>query len=334
MKKLLNITSVLLMLLATAILTTACGHDSDDPAYIYFPIANRTVEIAFNDAAIDQLYSIGLATNDSAHKNEITEITIPESYTIGGLTYKITKISKDAFSGCTSLKSIVIPGSVVEIEDGEDFDEDEGEQEDDVKCGAFSNCTGLESVEIQGNALRIIGDYAFYNCTSLSNINIPSGVRSIGKQSFCNCVGITALELPDTLVEIKEAAFSFCSSLASINLPEGLEIIEEEAFLDCSALTEIAIPMGITAIGEETFYNCSALTSVSIPNTVTLIDEEAFSNCTALASVDVPDSVTTIKEMSFLNVPEVRVNFARLDNQSKLLRPWGAVNAIDKSIQN
>ena len=32
-----------------------------------------------------------------------------------------------------------------------------------------------------------IGDKAFANCGSLSNITIPATVRSIGKQAFYNC---------------------------------------------------------------------------------------------------------------------------------------------------
>ena len=103
---------------------------------------------------------------------------------------------------------------------------------------------------------------AFYNCSSLTSISIPSGVTSIGG-----------------------SAFRGCGSLTSISIPSGVTSIGGAAFYDCSSLTSITIPDSVTSIGGSAFYNCGSLTSISIPSGVTSIEDSAFLGCSALKSI-------------------------------------------------
>jgi hypothetical protein len=62
---------------------------------------------------------------------------------------------------------------------------------------------------INGLPVTSIGDKAFYACTSLTGISIPSGVASIGSSAFVES-GLTSVTLPDTITNIGEFAFVYC----------------------------------------------------------------------------------------------------------------------------
>lgn len=87
----------------------------------------------------------------------------------------------------------------------------------------------------------IIGEYTFYNCTSLTSVNIPSSVT-----------------------EILRGAFEGCTSLASVNIPSSMTKIERLVFADCNSLTSIKIPSSVTVIDEYAFYGCKGLKSIYI----------------------------------------------------------------------
>ena len=125
----------------------------------------------------------------------------------------------------------------------------------------------------------IIGEYAFWGCSSLTSINIPSSVTEIGEAAFCYCSSLASINIPSSVTSIGEVAFGHCSSLTSVNIPSSVKSIGERAFLYCSSLTSINIPSSVTDIGESAFCYCGSLTSVNIPSSVTKIREYAFSFC-------------------------------------------------------
>ena len=71
---------------------------------------------------------------------------------------------------------------------------------------AFSGVTGLKTVTFTGENLTTIGEYAFNN-SSISEISLPSKVKTIKYQAFKNCVNLTNITLPEGLQEIKSEAF-------------------------------------------------------------------------------------------------------------------------------
>ena len=145
----------------------------------------------------------------------------------------------------------------------------------------------------------IIGQYAFYGCSSLTSVNIPSSVTSIGWRAFESCSSLTSVNIPSGVTEIGVYTFSGCRSLTSVNIPSSVTVIGGRAFSDCSSLTNINIPSSVKWIGESTFSGCSSLTSVNIPSSVTVIGGYAFGGCSSLTSVNIPSSVTEIREYAF-----------------------------------
>ena len=190
------------------------------------------------------------------------------------------RINSNAFSLCSDIRSIVIPGGVKSIGD----------------C-AFEGCESLMGFEIP-DSVTSIGEWAFNGCKSLTNIEIPYGVTSINEYTFANCTSLTGIEISDRVGNIGKSAFYNCTSLTSIkvdaNNPNYKDIDGNLYTKNGEALIQYAIgktaksftvPSGVTIIRDSALECCSNLTSIIIPDSVTRIGAWAFSGCTSLTSI-------------------------------------------------
>ena len=144
-----------------------------------------------------------------------------------------------------------------------------------------------------------LGDWAFYGCSGLTSLTIPSGVTSIGDKAFKGCSRLTSLTIPSGVTSIGDWAFSGCSGLTSLPIPSSVTSIGNYAFYGCSGLTSLTLPSGVTSIGNYTFYGCSGLTSLTLPSSVTSIGNDAFTGCSGLTSLTLPSGVTSIGDYAF-----------------------------------
>ncbi len=178
--------------------------------------------------------------------------------------------------------------------------------------GAMKNCSNREEDEMPwysyrsfirraviANSVTSIGDYAFFDCSSLTSATIPNSVTSIGRDAFYYCNSLTSVIIPDSVTSIGLSAFKCCSSLTSVTIPNGVKSIESFAFRGCSSLISVTIPDSVTSIEWGAFEDCSSLTSVKIGNGVKSIGDDAFNGCSNLTSVTIPDSVTSIGSDAF-----------------------------------
>ena len=163
---------------------------------------------------------------------------------------------------------------------------------------AFRDCSGLTNLTLP-SGVTSIGIATFRGCSGLTSLTLPSGVTSIGGFAFFRCRGLTSLTLPSGVTEIGARAFEWCSGLTSLTIPSGVTSIGEGAFEVCSGLTSLTLPSGVTSIGNYTFYGCSGLTSLTLPSSVTSIGNYAFHGCSGLTSLTLPSSVTSIGIAAF-----------------------------------
>ena len=163
---------------------------------------------------------------------------------------------------------------------------------------AFFRCSGLTSLTLPSGVTEI-GDYAFFRCSGLTSLTIPSGVTEIGGNAFYCCSGLTSLTIPSGVTKIGDSAFDFCSGLTSLTIPSSVTWIGDYAFSGCSGLTSLTIPSGVTKIGDSAFYGCSGLTSIPLPSGVTKIGYSAFDGCSGLISLTLPSGVTEIGSRAF-----------------------------------
>ena len=66
----------------------------------------------------------------------------------------------------------------------------------------------------------MIGNSAFYGCSSLESITIPSTVISIGGETFRGCISLTEVVLNDAIETIAQNAFDGCSSLENFQFAD------------------------------------------------------------------------------------------------------------------
>ena len=129
---------------------------------------------------------------------------------------------------------------------------------------------------IDGLPVTIIGDWAFEDCDSLTNVTIPSSVTSIGNCVFSGCGSLN--------ISVDSGNKNYSDIDGVLFNKDETEII---AYAKDKIQPEYSIPDSVTSIGDDAFEYCYSLMSVKIGNGVTSIGEYAFSGCGSLnISVD------------------------------------------------
>ncbi|MBR0042323.1 MAG: leucine-rich repeat domain-containing protein [Bacteroides sp.] len=153
----------------------------------------------------------------------------------------ITSIGSGAFQYCKRLKEVINwPTGVTSIPNS-----------------CFWECSSLD-FEIPSH-ITMIEDYAFYSCSSLTDVTIPDGVTKIGANVFHGCSSLTHLTIPSSVTSIGENIVGDCNMLKIIRWNPTIDI--PRLFFewnDCSSL--IYAPTGVTShpdnkyviIGDET----------------------------------------------------------------------------------
>lgn len=104
---------------------------------------------------------------------------------------------------------------------------------------------------------------------NLQVITLPSTITSIDNQAFYGCTGLTTVNIPSTVITtFVSGAFYGCTNLSSINIPSSVTTIGASVFFGCSKLTTINIPSSVSTIGNAAFSGCTGLTSINAYNPI------------------------------------------------------------------
>jgi hypothetical protein len=109
-----------------------------------------------------------------------------------------------------------------------------------------------------------IGDRAFYKCTELTSITMPTSIVDVGDRAFAYCDKLVSVNIPNSVMRIGEWAFCACTNLTSVDIPNSVKKIMNGAFYKCDKLKSVVIPVSVSEIGCMAFYACDNLNEMHV----------------------------------------------------------------------
>jgi hypothetical protein len=119
----------------------------------------------------------------------------------------VKSIGDAVFHGCSSLTSII-------VESGNQRYDSRNDCNAIIETSSNTLVAGCKNTIIP-NSVTSIGNFAFYDCSSLTSITIPSNVTSIGVDAFA-CSGLTSVTIPNSVTSIGGRAFGNCDELTDV----------------------------------------------------------------------------------------------------------------------
>ena len=271
-----------------------------------------------------------IANSAFYNNTNLTSVTISEC---------ITTIEKNAFYHCTNLSEIYFNATLMNNLPSSDMSYgfgNLGKDTDGVKVVIGKNVTRIPaslfnswedqysneshsnkitSVEFEdGSICATIGNWAFANCTSLTNIIIPNSVTSIGDGAF-NSTSLTGVTIPDNVTSIGDGAFFNCTNLKEIyfnatsmnDLNSSCNLFGRGTSYRDAEEIKVVIGKNVTRIPAYLFYTNSSsyytpeIISVEFEDgsVCTSIGDYAFSECTSLEEIYF--NATSMNDLSYSN---------------------------------
>ena len=200
----------------------------------------------------------------------LTSVTIPNS---------VTSIGEKAFDGCTSLTSVTIGNSVTSIGNNA-FKGCSGLTSvhiSDLAAWCKIYFFVAENNPPESNPLKY-AHHLYLNGTEITDLEIPNSVTSIGQYAFYGCSGLTTIKIPTTVAlgDIGDGAFHECTNLKLVrmyNLGRGRSAQGKRIFP--TTVEGIIIPALVADLQQDDLDDFSFMKHVFYENTKSKL-EQAF----------------------------------------------------------
>ena len=170
----------------------------------------------------------------------------------------VTSMGVSPFAGCMNVTTVALPGDVKTI------------------ASIFPNAyRGITTAMVVRGGLM---DDLFKDCSSLTQVEMPSDVTAIGARAFKGCTALAAVGIPARVTSVGAEVFSGCSSLSSVSLPKGLSMLPNGMFTGCSSLLEVIVPENVESVGNAAFSGCTSLRSIKFVGNAPTCSSAAYGN--------------------------------------------------------
>ena len=175
-----------------------------------------------------------------------------------------------------------------------------------------------------------IGDWAFYNCSGITSVEIPSSVMNLGKMAFAYCTSLKEVIIKDATEalnykfdqtnlgyffkdspieymyigrDLENCPFNYYygqwrKTLKTVVFGSGVTTISNSFFDTCSKLSSVTFSNSVKNIGINAFFGCNNITNIVFPNSLVSIGACAFEGC-AIVNITIPKNVTQIGRRAF-----------------------------------
>ncbi|MCF0206586.1 MAG: leucine-rich repeat domain-containing protein [Bacteroidales bacterium] len=241
------------------------------------------------------------------------KLELPETTNFGSKEFIITAIGDKAFENADYLASVSVPKSIKSI----------GNE-------AFMGCSALKSIKFEGEiehcgknsftgtaiaAPIYTGNILVYYSPKAKGFTINEGTKSVLEYAFSDCTELTEISIPSSVSTIYQTSFYGCKNLKNISVAQGNSTYdsrnncnaviiskEDKMFISCANTT---IPQGVKSVSAKCFAN-SEITDIDLPASLNIIEDSAFMG-SKIQKVTIPEQVKSIGKNAFANCTELQV---------------------------
>lgn len=188
----------------------------------------------------------------------------------------------------------------------------------------------LESIELN-EGLEVLGTFAFYGASNLTDITIPDSIKYVGYWAFENTGWLN--NQPDGPLYVGKVLYTYKGTMpanTTFVVKDGTEAIADIALQNQSNLVGIDIPDSVTSIGYEAFYNDGNLADITLPKNLTHLGYRAFSYCNSLSELTIPKSLKMLPNLSGSTLSNLKLKFEE-GSQLEILA-WNALSNLGNQI--
>ena len=147
-------------------------------------------------------------------------------------------------------------------------------------------------------AVTTVSEDAFFAVENITEVFIPSSVKTIGNDAFYKCGKMTDIHFAENSVleSIGDTAFQACHSLVSVTIPKSVKTLGE-VFYELNNLESVVFEEGneLENLGRGCFNNCPKLKTIKFTETSKFKElDHTFNGLDALEELDLPNSVESL----------------------------------------